>query len=927
MLKSILSICLFISLTSAWAQKAFDEYAVDKNFVPFATSSNKALPGTTAEATVTVKASNEMHKIRRSLFGQNSVGYQGNLDKNSREAINWKSGNFSILRYPGGNWSNKWFWDGQVPTSIKTSTTIDMAGLLDGQSPWMLGTDEFPDFLDFTGADGMVCVNAGYAFYGDADDPVATAAQYAADWVEYYNVTLGAGIKYWEIGNENYGPWTAGFDLGTPEEYGQICVTFAEKMKAIDPTIEIGVVLYEGYGGFNNTVQGKDWNEKVMPITQDIADFYIIHHYPHPNNNQNDISEADIYKARSVVHETYEMMNDLTETYTKYEAGHFPVAITEFNARAGVRNLSRTNALFTTLMLGEYAKYDFACAAQWDLVNAYNPGEGDHGLVSRRDPFLDRGSVNPEFYAFYYLDKYFGDMMVNSSSDDSDIITYATTFSSGELGLVIVNKGSSDKVVDIDVKGFTNTGNIYWHTLEGDESDFDRTVYINGVGPDTTFIEGQTYTSNYGNNENSQVASAFETNGVSGPQNYQDVMPFSALVPNGPVKFEAPRYSVSFIAIEGNATGCLFPDIGEDQVLCESNKAILDGTVSSSDAVYTWKKDGKAISNLAVLEVIAAGIYSVEVKIPNCALATDEITITSSLLDVTHDTVCNPGETASLQINETGSFAWYDSETGGNELSTALIYEPVVTADTYYYVEDQRMKAYTVGKIDQDGGVWANTAPGVYAQSDRKTIVTVEQKLILVSFDVFVNTDQTDMVLNITGNGLNWTNTYNDLPSGRQTILINAELETGTYTIDLDGTVGGIFFQHENSDSKEIPGLISFTQEANWASAYYGMFYDWQLEAKSSSCARTAVAALIDAKNPDCIILSSDVFTSLETPIMYPNPTKGIIHFPKTTIYKVLDLSGLELLSGKEAQADLSELNTGFYIVETEDGRAKVLKR
>ncbi len=30
-------------------------------------------------------------------------------------------------------------------------------------------------------------------------------AEEAAGWVRYANVTKGYGIKYWEIGNENYG--------------------------------------------------------------------------------------------------------------------------------------------------------------------------------------------------------------------------------------------------------------------------------------------------------------------------------------------------------------------------------------------------------------------------------------------------------------------------------------------------------------------------------------------------------------------------------------------------------------------------------------------------------------------------------------------------------------------------------------------------
>ena len=42
-------------------------------------------------------------------------------------------------------------------------------------------------------------------------NPLQTAASYAASFVRHMNQTLGANIKYWEVGNENYGPWQAGY--------------------------------------------------------------------------------------------------------------------------------------------------------------------------------------------------------------------------------------------------------------------------------------------------------------------------------------------------------------------------------------------------------------------------------------------------------------------------------------------------------------------------------------------------------------------------------------------------------------------------------------------------------------------------------------------------------------------------------------------
>ena len=55
----------------------------------------------------------------------------------------------------------------------------------------------------------MITVNYGYARYGTGINPVARAAHLAADWVRYDN----GRTKYWEVGNENFGDWEAGYRI------------------------------------------------------------------------------------------------------------------------------------------------------------------------------------------------------------------------------------------------------------------------------------------------------------------------------------------------------------------------------------------------------------------------------------------------------------------------------------------------------------------------------------------------------------------------------------------------------------------------------------------------------------------------------------------------------------------------------------------
>ena len=85
----------------------------------------------------------------------------------------------------------------------------------------------------------------------------------ATAWVKYANVVKHYGVKYWEIGNENWQNGTA-----TPEEMAKIVVEFSRAMKAVDPTIQIG----------SNGMKD-DWWAKFLPVAATALDFISLSHY------------------------------------------------------------------------------------------------------------------------------------------------------------------------------------------------------------------------------------------------------------------------------------------------------------------------------------------------------------------------------------------------------------------------------------------------------------------------------------------------------------------------------------------------------------------------------------------------------------------------------------------------------------------------
>ena len=172
-------------------------------------------PSINANATVNVNVnpSNEIAEILPTHFGTNLTHFLGESSLNETDFMdNLNNLGDVFFRYPGGNGSNQFFWDGNVPSSILNDAQITVNDLIDG-SGWRISPDDFANVLIQTNSNGIIAVNASYAIYGTDPNPIEVAAGYAADFVRHMNNDLNANIKYWEVGNENYGPWQAGYSV------------------------------------------------------------------------------------------------------------------------------------------------------------------------------------------------------------------------------------------------------------------------------------------------------------------------------------------------------------------------------------------------------------------------------------------------------------------------------------------------------------------------------------------------------------------------------------------------------------------------------------------------------------------------------------------------------------------------------------------
>jgi hypothetical protein len=466
-----------------------------------------AKPTASTSITVTADFSQVVSKVSKYMFGNNINPFTGQYT-DAGTVTNITNLSPNIIRAPGGSLSDLYFWDLAAygkPTDVpdhplKPDGSVDTnTGYWSGNvnDSWSLSLSNYYSLLQKTNTTGIITVNYAYARYGTSNDPVATAAHLAAQWVRYDK----GKTKYWEVGNECYGNWEACYRIDvsknkdgqpaiiTGDLYGKHFRVFADSMRKaaadIGATIKIGAVLHESADNSNPTIVA-NWNPGALGQIGDKADFFIVHNY-YTNYNENS-NAITILNTASTSSKT--MMDYVKGAIQTAGVPQKPIALTEWNifSSGSKQQISNIAGVHAVMVLGEIIKDQYGQASRWDLANSWDanhPGD-DHGLFSIGQPDAPDFTPRPAFYYLYYFQKYFGDRMISSSvSGSSDIVSYASSFNSGEAGVVLVNKSTTDQVVSINFKNYYTGSNYYYYTLKGgtDNGEFSSKVLVNGNSP------------------------------------------------------------------------------------------------------------------------------------------------------------------------------------------------------------------------------------------------------------------------------------------------------------------------------------------------------------------------------------------------------------------------------------------------------------
>ncbi|MDA3882236.1 MAG: glycoside hydrolase family 9 protein [Bacteroidales bacterium] len=313
-------------------------------------------------------------------------------------------------------------------------------------------------------------------------------------------------------------------------------------------------------------------------------------------------------------------------------------------------------------------------------------------------------------------------------------------------------------------------------------------------------------------------------------------------------------------------------DLGANAELCEASTKILDAGVSGTGINYAWSIGGSVISQATSQTYTAynAGTYSVTVSAAGCTSKSDNITITSLLPEVQHDTICTAG-TINLAVLTPGTYTWYDAETNGSILGTETTYSTSISESTTFYVQDANSFIGSVGPTSIVGagtnwGISATNHLNFTAASDFTILSlkvsygtiynnisngTISIEILDGSGNPFTpakifTSDEMNITTAMSGSLVQFTFTDFNISKDWGTDL-RMRMSDQSINGALEFNTSGASYPYESSPA----GIVSITGKSGGGDASaYMYFYDWEIMA-GSSCARTPVLAVIDP-NADC---------------------------------------------------------------------------
>ena len=395
-----------------------------------------------AAKTVTVDTTQAVRLADARWFGANTAIWEYGFDSPDTLSLMTEMG-CRTLRFPGGSFADEYHWASNYIVN----------------SSWEGWPTAFGNFMD-------IATNLGANVFITANYGTGTAEE-AADWVRSANITNQCGFKYWEIGNECYGTWEMDINTNAPYlpndpwTYAMRFSDYYTAMKAVDPTIKVGIVVVPGEDSYVNNFS----RFRLQPPHRPDPLWLDAGGVGHPEQPG---SDAGFYGPsllsgvpggqRCVFAPGGDQLGgraaDLRQQINDYFGSggeNIELLCTENNADAapqGVQSTSLVNGLYLADSMSQIMKTEFNSYLWWIFENGPDTtGDFDPSLYGWRT-YGDFGFVQdintryPTFYAMKLM-QYFirpGDTILNTTSDYPLLSVYAASNSGGTISLLVINK-------------------------------------------------------------------------------------------------------------------------------------------------------------------------------------------------------------------------------------------------------------------------------------------------------------------------------------------------------------------------------------------------------------------------------------------------------------------------------------------------------
>jgi hypothetical protein len=447
---------------------------------------------------IVINQNNTLAEVSRRSFGAGVMAANMGFEQDPQTWSLLREAGLTFFNFPGGVNVEYYDWRSSTNTSTGAVFRVDTA--------------DYINSLAQVGADGMISTN-----YGSA------TPQDSADWVQHANVTLGGSIKYWSLGNEPYQP--GAHDIRPSpyrhdaDTYAQFCVEAIALMKAVDPTIKVGMSITPNENSFaqrffvTNPRTGQQVNGwaavlltrmREANVYPDYLDFHLYTMAPGKE------SDAVAFQMLDRLDFWIGGIKQMLEDYWDGEHENTPIHLTESNSVFGEQgkiSVSLTNALYLANQWGAMHIRGVQSHVWWNVYEAYRTVGNYHEMLYGWRNYTDRGLLaagwpvgapipyntpHPTYFAMRILDQFAdpGDQIVDCTSNNLLLKTYAVKSPTGRVRLMVINISKDvDYTASISGTWFPQFVTIHRYGIPQDLTQGDFTTQV-GYGGAPVFASG-----------------------------------------------------------------------------------------------------------------------------------------------------------------------------------------------------------------------------------------------------------------------------------------------------------------------------------------------------------------------------------------------------------------------------------------------------